>query len=459
VSNEKEVMICGVLRHMPVEDSKRTKYILAGLFVVGLCLRLSYLWLHGPALGGDAGDYLGLAHNITSTGLYGLESPTSITVSMAATTPTIRRAPTYPVFLALIGLWKEPTPLRAALVQIILDSIISTLIFLTARIVVKRWLAIIAALLYALNPGAIITSVKIMSESLFTFLLFGAVILIGWGIAKDKVVVTGLGGIVLGIAILCRAIAIPLPVMFIVSLLFMHHLANRIRHSVIVLACATVVLAPWSIRCSIIAGSLVTVQGASAINFYIPSRSDLNQQRDGELYAVLFGPSTNDLYGRKLRGATTSAEIVQADRVGYVQAIENIKLNPQRYLISRLQSFPHLFMTSHDNFTGINTSFWSLLKSPNVLHLCIKTTLLMVFSALPLIFAILSVSGVKKHPIVMLCMMVWMYNLLIHIPMWIEYRFWHPVVPCLLICGAVGVTKTLSSRFFLGTLSRPFRKS
>lgn len=459
MSNEKEVMTCGVLRRISVEDSKRTTYIVAGLFTAGLCLRLSYLWLQGPALGGDAGDYLGLAHNITSTGVYGLESPTSITVSMAATTPTIRRAPAYPVFLALIGLWKEPTPLRAALVQIILDSIISTLIFLTASMVVKRRLAMIAALLYALNPGAIIISVKIMSESLFTFLLFGAVILIGWGIAKDRVTVTGLGGVVLGIAILCRAIAIPLPVMFVASLLFMNHLANRIRHSVVILTCVTVVVAPWSIRCSITAGSLVTVQGASAINFYIPSRSDLNQQRDGELYAVLFGPSTNDLYGRKLREATTSAEIVQADRIGYIQAVENIKFDPKRYLISRLQSFPHLFMTSHDNFTGINTSFRSLLKSPNVLHLCIKTALLVIFSALPLILATLGMSEVKKHPIIMLCTLVWMYNLLVHIPMWIEYRFWHPVVPCLLICAAAGAAKALSSRFFPGTLSRRFGRS
>jgi hypothetical protein len=412
-----------------------------GLILASLSLRAGYFAVHGPELGGDTGDYLRLANSISTKGIYGYESSLSITVSMGADTPTIRRPPVYPFLLALLGGWSEPSPVVVVIFQLILDSVIASLIFLTLRVVVAAWLSVAGALLYALNPEAVIACLKVMSESLFTFLLFSSVTLIGFGLVRDKLVLTATGSALLGIAILCRAIAIPLPLCFAFSLYFIHGLKRRRFHAILIICGAALIVTPWAIRCSRLADSLVLVQGASAIQFYVASRSDLDQKRHAELYDAIFGSSTTDLYGRKVREATNSAEIAESDRLGYRLALENIKAHPKSYLISRARSFPHLFLTSFDTFTGINTSFGELWRNPDPIRLSIKISLLMLFSAMPFLLAVVGALECRKHPITMLCSIVWVFNLLAHIPLWIEYRFWHPVVPCLFVCGAVGAGK------------------
>lgn len=428
---------------MAVKSHRQAIIVICALFLLSLSLRMGFLIGHGPEVGGDTGDYLRLANNITRTGIFGLESDLSFTVSMAADTPTIRRAPTYPLFLALIGGWAEPTALPVVIVQVVLDSFIASLIFLAARNVVGVRLSLVCALLYALNPGAVIASIKVMSESLFTFILFASIALIGIGTAKDKLSMTGIGGIILGMAILCRAIAEPLPLLFALSLFCLPAVAHRLRHGLMLIFCACLVVVPWAIRCSRVAGSLVVVQGASSIQFYAASRSDLDQKRHAELYDAIFGPATTDRYGLKMRQARNSAEIVEADKLGYQLAFENIKSNPQRYLISRLRSFPYLFLHSFDDFTGLNASFGELLGDKVIPKLLIKLGLLVIFSAAPFLLAIVGISMLRAHPLIMFCSIVWIGNWLVHLPMWIEYRFWHPVVPCLLICAAVGVEKIL----------------
>lgn len=426
------------------EDRRRAKFVLFYVFAVALSLRIGFLIGHGPGLGGDTEDYLRLTNNLTTTGIYGFDSPLSFTVSMKASIPTIRRPPTYPFFLALIGGWSEPNPLIVIIVQVFLDSAIAVFIFVLARVLVDLRLALVTALLYALNPGAVVISNRLMSESLFTFLLFSSIALISIGLAKERMIITGIGGLVLGCAILCRAIALPLPFLLAASFFFIPRLTTRMRQGALLVFCAALIVVPWSIRCSRVAGSIVLVQGLSAIQFYIPSRSDVSQQRHAELYGEVFGPSTTDPYGRRLREATTPADVVEADRVGFKQTIENIKANPKRYIRSRMKSFPYLFLTSFDTFTGINRSFGVLLKNRDLFRLSIKVLLMMSFSVIPFLFALLGLSEIRRHPIIMLCAIVWTYNWFVHIPMWIEYRFWHPVVPCLLICSAVGMKRLIT---------------
>jgi hypothetical protein len=434
-----------------IDTAVTTRFVVIALILASLSLRCGYFAGHGPELGGDTGDYLRLANNLSTNGIYGYESPLSFTVSMSSDTPTIRRPPVYPFFLALLGGWSEPSPVVVVVFQIILDSVIASFIFLALRAVAALWLSLIGALLYALNPEAVITSIKVMSESLFTFLLFSSVTLIALGLARDKLVATAMGAVLLGIAILCRSVALPLPLLFAISLCFIHSLKRRKLHATLIICLASLVVIPWTIRCSRLADSLVLVQGASAIQFYVASRSDLDQKRHAELYDKVFGSTTTDPYGRKVREATNSAEIAQSDQLGYRLALENIKADPKRYLSSRARSFPHLFLTSFDTFTGVDTSFGYLWRNPDFTRLSIKISLLMLFSAIPFFLALLGVLECRKHPVIMLCSIVWIYNWLVHIPLWIEYRFWHPVVPCLFVCSAVGIGKLLSSRRFLFT--------
>ncbi|MEO6654959.1 MAG: hypothetical protein ABIO36_02655 [Pyrinomonadaceae bacterium] len=39
-----------------------------------------------------------------------------------------------------------------------------------------------------------------------------------------------------------------------------------------------------------------------------------------------------------------------------------------------------------------------------------------------------------------LCASLWLFNLLIYLPLWIEHRFWTPVIPFQLVSAGVGFT-------------------
>src|SRR5262249_10784737 len=118
---------------------------------------------------------------------------------------------------------------------------------------------------------------------------------------------------------------------------------------------------------------------------------------------------------------------------------QNITDNPRGYIRSRIATYPHLFLNAFDSFTEINQSFGSLVESKNWGHIFIKLTLLSIFSVLPFVLALIGLLKVRSNTVMVLCSSVWVYTLIIHLPMWIEYRFWLPAVPFLIISASMGI--------------------
>src|SRR5205823_8193525 len=149
--------------------------------------------------------------------------------------------------------------------------------------------------------------------------------------------------------------------------------------------CAALALAPWAVRCTRLAHHLVLVQGLSAANFYVATLSDWNQLDQEHLWPRFSG---EDPYGRRLAAARNAAEVAEADRFGFRQGVENIRTHPQRYLRSRIHSFPPFVLTGFDFFTGINQSFGQAAARRHVLGLAVKLLFLLFFSLLPFLLAI-----------------------------------------------------------------------
>lgn len=80
------------------------------------------------------------------------------------------------------------------------------------------------------------------------------------------------------------------------------------------------------------------------------------------------------------------------------------------YLNSRAHSFPHLFLTSFDEFTGINQSFGSLMAERNWLLFGTKSILLILFSMIPFLSVVPGVIGAQQHLTARLCATVWIYT-------------------------------------------------
>jgi 4-amino-4-deoxy-L-arabinose transferase-like glycosyltransferase len=399
------------------------------LFALALAVRIAFLWWRGPLLFFDTADYLQLAENLRSHHVFSL-SPTEPFV------PTIYRPPLYPAVIALLGGPAERELI--AVIQAILDACVCVCVFRLARTFASARTSLLAAVAYALHPGAIVASASLLTESLFGFLSVVGVLLLVNGLRGDRLPMSLLAGVSLGLAALSRSIGAAVPLIFVLAILKWRWTPRPRAHAALMLLAALGVMTPWIVRSSALARSFVLIQAPGvAMNFYLPTRTDLDQSNAQSVWTSFF---TSDTCGQALLRATTAVEISEVNRHCMREALDNIRRAPLRYVLSRLQSFPHLVLTSFDSFTGINQSFGASLRNRAYGRFALKLVLLLLFSACPFILALAGLRGAPVHAAAGLAAAVWIFTFLIHIPMWIESRFWQPAVPFLMVNAAMGWT-------------------
>jgi len=405
------------------------------VFLAALLARVLFLCLHGPLLATDSESYLRLAENLAGHGAFSL-SPGPPFV------PTIRRAPLYPAFLGLLHLAGLLRPGVVAALQAVVDSAVAVAVLvLAARVAGPAW-ALAAALAYAVHPGAIAAAASLLGEALFTALLVLAVTLLVRGRDREPPALLCAAGAVFGLAALCRPIALFLPFLCAAVLLAGRRAPQRGRTRLLLVPLAALcVIAPWAVRCSRAAGRLVLVQGASAVNVYVPTRWDWDQGDEARLWHVL---APGDEYCRRLTAAGTPAAMAAADAFGYRQAVANVRADTGAYLRSRARTVPHLVLTTFDVFTGFNQSLARARAEGRWARLVVKLALLALFSLLPLALAVIGLFRASGE-VAALCVTLWLSTLLVHLPLWIEPRFWLPAVPFLLV-GAAGGGAALARR-------------
>lgn len=123
-----------------------------------LAARLIYAFLAPASVSYDSAEYLKIAGNLLSAGSY----------SMDGAVPAIQRAPGYPFFIALTGLFSGGIKLPFLLAcQALLDSVSAVYVLaLGAAFLPPAW-ALGAGLFYALHPVFIGFSGMALSETLF----------------------------------------------------------------------------------------------------------------------------------------------------------------------------------------------------------------------------------------------------------------------------------------------------
>lgn len=408
---------------------------LLGVFMLGFVVRILFLAWRGPDMSFDSSEYLTLAHNILNHGAFSLELA-------APFTPSIRRAPLYPAFLAMLSWLRLLSPSFIVIVQAVLDAAVAAMIVVIARVVLPLKWAMAAAVAYAIHPGAIYTASTVLSEPLFTFLQCGSLLLLVLALKTNRLLLSVCSGVLMGLAVLCRPIALLLPFILCGILLLSGQTDRRRWHALVLMGLTILVVAPWSLRCSYVSGHLVVVQGSGAVNFWAPSLWSLDQKDQQKIWAVQ--PETAK--SRKVDRPYTAADAVEDDHLLFQEALRNIRANPLKYAQSRARAFPYLFISSFDSFSGVNKSFAELRAEHDVVRLGLKIFLLIGFSLAPMLLAALGVWGARRNLPATLCASIWISTLLIHLPLWIEYRFWVPVLPFLLVCAAMGA-RIIGRRF------------
>lgn len=420
----------------PASEARRIWFMSLVVLLLAVTARLMLLAFRGPEISPDSLDYLRLAHNMLAHGSFSLnlEPPFA---------PSIRWPPLYPAFIAALSWTGNPSIFVVATAQSVLDSMTAVMLLFMARTLLPLKWAFFVALVYALHPGMIPSSRAILTETLFAALLVSAIWALALSFRSDRMRMTALSGLILGLAILCRPIALFLPFILSSVIVLMRRSRRSIVQGLVLVGIALLVITPWSIRSSRVAGRFVAVQDSSVLAslFYVATRWDWDQKDSAQLWPRLAAETKRLIAAEVASDSTNSNGKLQQVRVSEIlfrEGLRNIRANPVKYLASRARSFPYLFVTSYDSLTGINQSLGEVAARRDVPRLAVKLLLLVIFSLLPFSLAIIGLIHSTRNVTAAVCAIVWLYVLVFFIPLWLEPRYWLPCVPFLLISAALG---------------------
>ncbi len=274
------------------------------LLGLALLLRISFLTSYGHLPVSDEKDYLELASGLADSGSYSI-----------AGTPTAFRPPGYPAFLAAVRLIVGPSLVMIRVFQVFLDiGIVAGLYALGINH--GRVVAILAGLLWALFPPAILYTGLVLSETFSAFVLVALLVTLTSGPRPAGVARTVAAGLLAGILILVKAWMVP----FAAGILI--HLWIRTRSRPVILlfsAGILLVITPWIIRNVMALGSPL-ISTNTGINLYMGNNPYASGAYKAGLPDTLLAASHDELEFHRLSLALAVRHIVQ-DPAAFIKRI------------------------------------------------------------------------------------------------------------------------------------------
>ncbi|GAK51903.1 hypothetical protein U14_03149 [Candidatus Moduliflexus flocculans] len=191
--------------------------------------------------------------------------------------PSAIRTPIYPVFIAFFYTVFERDVLIIAFVQIFIDTLTAVLIYIWGRRLFSESAARLGGLIYSLSVEQAVHAVFILTESLFTLFFLWAIIAVSCYREHCRLRWLVSGGILIGIAILIRPIALFFP---LIGLLFIWMASPNMRwqfmrHGIIFLLIIAGIVVPWVIRNYLTLG-LLKVSSISSYNLLFYNAASLS---------------------------------------------------------------------------------------------------------------------------------------------------------------------------------------
>lgn len=247
-----------------------------------------------PVVGdGDSFDYYRLTENLINNRHFSLSDGAPFFSESL-------RVPAYPLFLAaIVVVFKHILAVSA--IQNILAALSAAILYKTARLFLTKKISIAATAIFAFEPGGILVSNVILSETLFIFLFLLAIYLF----LKQKDAPSLFGffavGFIIGIMALTRPVALFLPFIFMVFALFFYRglpFKTLARLNIIFFAGFLLVIIPWSVRNKIIFNSwqISSVGAFNFYNYYLPEFISEKQNKNKEQVAESLRLRLSDNY-------------------------------------------------------------------------------------------------------------------------------------------------------------------
>lgn len=240
----------------------------------------------------DSYGYWQIAENIINHGSFSQSTAQPLI-------PDHSRTPLYPLFMSLlryIGLGAT----GIIFIQILLSSATCLIVILLTYKLIGSWKpACLAGGILAIDVPSIVLSNSLLTETLFTFLLTLSVLyLVLYFKRPERVSALLSSGVLMGLCVLCRPIAIFLPA-FIIIVFFLSRNLTRSRMllgTTLYLTCCFLSTSPWLIRNHLVFGS----KFISTIR-----HTDVLYNRAAGIHAITEGTSLPEAQGT-LRGKAIS---------------------------------------------------------------------------------------------------------------------------------------------------------
>jgi 4-amino-4-deoxy-L-arabinose transferase-like glycosyltransferase len=324
--------------------SSPDRWWILGTFIVALVLRVGFVLLvrRDGFILNDALIYHETAISISSGNGYG----------HPFFGPTAQWPPGYSYVLGALYWIVGARPLAGELLNAWLGASTVVVLFLLARRVFDRRIAIVAAAVYAMLPGPILYTDVLIAETLFTF-VFAAFFLV-MSYARPTVRWALLIGVVIGLGALVRGEALTwglVPVVMWWRALPIRTLA--LRTATVGLA-VVVVMTPWTIRNAQQMGAFVPIATNSSVTLWVGHNPDAT---GAQMYPP---PEFYDRFGTEHpRRELESARYMRREAFRYMltNPAHELRMIPSKLLyLNRGDSFALQWVNAQPEGTALSTS-------------------------------------------------------------------------------------------------------
>jgi 4-amino-4-deoxy-L-arabinose transferase-like glycosyltransferase len=341
------------------------------LLVVGLFVRLALLWrFDGMDLRvSDERDYDELAINLVRHHEYAFEQGI----------PTSLRPPLYPALVAgiyqIAGLQNYQA---VRLVQVFLGLLIVLVVYLLGRNAYGSRVGLIAAAICCFYPSLVGATNLVLTETLFTLLLCLFALLIQQYLSSAQRVWLAAAGLTLGLAALTRSVLWlfpPVAALFLVVYGRERFWLGRVVSAGILVFAFCIVLAPWTIRNTLLQKTFTTVDVMGGRNVMMGNYEYTLVDRPWATIAVTGENSWHNVLARKysLRGKTQG----QIDKLAMRYAGEYVRANPLQTLGRSTAKFFDFWQLERELVAGVQQGLWGQFSKP--FTLCLAAVIVGVY--------------------------------------------------------------------------------
>jgi 4-amino-4-deoxy-L-arabinose transferase-like glycosyltransferase len=171
-------------------------------------------------------------------------------------------APVYPAFISLF-LEAPPTDsmlVNIGLFQAMLGTITVFFTYLLFQALGSRWVGFAAATFTAISPHLVSLTVYMLTETLFTFLMLGGLLVLTYAFVQNRAILIVLAGALLGMAALTRSTLEYFPIFILLvgcALVFFNRFnRDQLKRFLQFAGTAVLIILAWKIRNLVVVGSL-----------------------------------------------------------------------------------------------------------------------------------------------------------------------------------------------------------